>query len=46
MILVDRLKIILQEFIHEDRSGFLPRKYLRDNVQAALNILECLEKQN
>lgn len=40
-ILARRLKTVLQDFIHEDLSGFLPKKQLRDNIRNVLNVLQA-----
>ena len=43
-ILVGRPKKVIQEFIHEDQSGFLPKRQIRDNVRTVLNVVEYLDK--
>lgn len=43
-ILAERLKIILQECLHEDESSLLPKRQLRDNLRrTVLKILEYLK---
>lgn len=48
-ILTTRLKKILIQIIHQVQVGFLPKRYLRNNVKMILNVLEQyqahLEKQ-
>lgn len=36
------MKNVLQSYIHEDQSGFLPKRQLRDNVTTVFNIIEYL----
>ena len=43
-ILAERLKKVLEEFVHEDQSGFLPKRQMRENVRMVFNVIEYLEK--
>uniref|UniRef100_A0A803U0R0 Reverse transcriptase domain-containing protein n=1 Tax=Anolis carolinensis TaxID=28377 RepID=A0A803U0R0_ANOCA len=42
-ILSNRLKKILNVRIKEDQSGFLPQRYLRNNIRTIINIVEYYE---
>lgn len=42
-ILVERLRVFLSRFIHQDQNGFLPHRHLRDNLRVILNTLEFYE---
>lgn len=46
MILADKLKIILQEFIHDKQYGFLPQRSLKGYFRTTLDILEYLQQHN
>uniref|UniRef100_A0A670IZE6 Reverse transcriptase domain-containing protein n=1 Tax=Podarcis muralis TaxID=64176 RepID=A0A670IZE6_PODMU len=41
-ILAKRLKSILRESIHRDQAGFLPGRYMKDNIRNVVNIIEYL----
>lgn len=45
MILANRLKILLQEYIHPEQGGFLPKRPLIGNIRVVCNIIEQLEQQ-
>lgn len=45
MILANRLKILLQEYIHLEQGGFLAKKPLKGNVRVVWDIIEQLEQQ-
>lgn len=41
-ILAERMKEVLPDIIHKDQKGFLPKRYMKNNI----NILEYYEKQS
>lgn len=43
-ILAESLKIVLDEIIGSDQTGFLPGRHLRENVRTVLDIIELGEK--
>uniref|UniRef100_A0A2D4KI84 Reverse transcriptase domain-containing protein n=1 Tax=Micrurus paraensis TaxID=1970185 RepID=A0A2D4KI84_9SAUR len=42
-ILAERLKRYLNNFIHPDQNGFLPKRQIRDNIRIILDTLEYYE---
>uniref|UniRef100_A0A2D4LQM7 Reverse transcriptase domain-containing protein n=1 Tax=Micrurus spixii TaxID=129469 RepID=A0A2D4LQM7_9SAUR len=42
-IIANRLKGILNQYIHIDQNGFLPNKQIRNNLRIVLNVLEYYE---
>uniref|UniRef100_A0A670HVE9 Reverse transcriptase domain-containing protein n=1 Tax=Podarcis muralis TaxID=64176 RepID=A0A670HVE9_PODMU len=45
-IMANRLKKCLINLIHKDQAGFLPNRFLKDNVRHVINIIEYLEINN
>uniref|UniRef100_A0A670JNS3 Reverse transcriptase domain-containing protein n=1 Tax=Podarcis muralis TaxID=64176 RepID=A0A670JNS3_PODMU len=45
-IMANRLKKCLINLIHKDQAGFLPNRFLKDNVRHVVNIIEYLEVNN
>uniref|UniRef100_A0A670IIA8 Reverse transcriptase domain-containing protein n=1 Tax=Podarcis muralis TaxID=64176 RepID=A0A670IIA8_PODMU len=45
-IMANRLKKCLSSLIHKDQAGFLPNRYLKDNVRHTINLIEYLEINN
>uniref|UniRef100_A0A670ITK0 Reverse transcriptase domain-containing protein n=1 Tax=Podarcis muralis TaxID=64176 RepID=A0A670ITK0_PODMU len=45
-IMANRLKKCLINLIHKDQVGFLPNRFLKDNVRHVVNIIEHLEVNN
>uniref|UniRef100_A0A670IWQ4 Reverse transcriptase domain-containing protein n=1 Tax=Podarcis muralis TaxID=64176 RepID=A0A670IWQ4_PODMU len=41
-VLTRRLKSLLVEIIHKDQAGFIPGRYMRDNIRYIINMLEFL----
>uniref|UniRef100_A0A2D4K4K6 Reverse transcriptase domain-containing protein n=3 Tax=Micrurus TaxID=8634 RepID=A0A2D4K4K6_9SAUR len=42
-IIANRLKRILNQYIHKDQNGFLPNRQIRNNLRIVLNVLEYYE---
>uniref|UniRef100_A0A2D4NQI0 Reverse transcriptase domain-containing protein n=1 Tax=Micrurus surinamensis TaxID=129470 RepID=A0A2D4NQI0_MICSU len=42
-IMAERLKRFLNQFIHIDQNGFLPKRQIKDNMRINLNTLEYYE---
>ena len=42
-ILANRLKKVLVQIIHQDQSGFLPKRQMKNNIRIVLNVLEYYE---
>uniref|UniRef100_A0A670HYC8 Reverse transcriptase domain-containing protein n=1 Tax=Podarcis muralis TaxID=64176 RepID=A0A670HYC8_PODMU len=45
-IMANRLKKYLATLIHIDQAGFLPNRFLKDNVRHVIDLLEYLEIKN
>uniref|UniRef100_A0A670IB05 Reverse transcriptase domain-containing protein n=1 Tax=Podarcis muralis TaxID=64176 RepID=A0A670IB05_PODMU len=45
-IMANRLKKCLIKLIHKDQAGFLPNRFLKDNMRHVINIIEYLEINN
>uniref|UniRef100_A0A8D0E7E3 ribonuclease H n=1 Tax=Salvator merianae TaxID=96440 RepID=A0A8D0E7E3_SALMN len=45
-IMATRLKQVLQEFIHQDQAGFLPKRQMKDNIRSIIDVIEYLESHN
>uniref|UniRef100_A0A670I8A5 Reverse transcriptase domain-containing protein n=1 Tax=Podarcis muralis TaxID=64176 RepID=A0A670I8A5_PODMU len=45
-IMANRLKKCLIHLIHKDQAGFLPNRFLKDNVRHTINLIEYLEINN
>uniref|UniRef100_A0A670HZZ0 Reverse transcriptase domain-containing protein n=1 Tax=Podarcis muralis TaxID=64176 RepID=A0A670HZZ0_PODMU len=45
-IMANRLKKHLTDLIHKDQAGFLPNRFLKDNVRHVINLIEYLEINN
>lgn len=43
-ILATRLKKVLNHLIHQDQTGFLPKRHMRSNVRIILNVSEYYEE--
>ena len=41
-----RLKKVLNNIIHKDQTGFLPGRYMAENVMKMLNLMEYCERQD
>uniref|UniRef100_A0A803TNY9 Reverse transcriptase domain-containing protein n=1 Tax=Anolis carolinensis TaxID=28377 RepID=A0A803TNY9_ANOCA len=46
LIIVERLKLYLTNWIKEEQSGFLPDRSIKNNVRSLVNIIEYYEKHN
>uniref|UniRef100_A0A2D4PXC7 Uncharacterized protein n=1 Tax=Micrurus surinamensis TaxID=129470 RepID=A0A2D4PXC7_MICSU len=42
-LMAERLKKILNRYIHTDQNGFLPTRQLKNNIRTVLDILEYYE---
>ena len=45
-VLAERMKKVLQEIIHHDQCGVLPKRQLKDNVRVVLDVTEYLQYHN
>lgn len=43
-IMANRMQEYMEEFIHKDQNGFMPKRYIRDNIRTIINIIEYYEK--
>lgn len=39
-ILAERMKKVLSNYIWEDQAGFLPNRYIKDNIRTVVDLLE------
>lgn len=44
-IIAERLKEIMETLINRDQCGFVPNRYLADNIRRTLNIMEYSQKE-
>ena len=44
--IANRLKIVLPDIIHSDQTGFLPGRYIGENVRLALDMIDHLNKND
>lgn len=45
-IMASRIKEYLNDFVHTDQNGFLPKRNTRNNIRTILNILEYYEEHS
>uniref|UniRef100_A0A670HV34 Reverse transcriptase domain-containing protein n=1 Tax=Podarcis muralis TaxID=64176 RepID=A0A670HV34_PODMU len=45
-VMANRLKKCLVNIIHKDQAGFLPNRFLKDNIRHTVNLIEYLEDKN
>uniref|UniRef100_A0A670IGS1 Reverse transcriptase domain-containing protein n=1 Tax=Podarcis muralis TaxID=64176 RepID=A0A670IGS1_PODMU len=45
-VMANRLKKCLVNIIHKDQAGFLPNRFLKDNIRHTVNLIEYLEAKN
>ena len=44
--IANRMKSVLPDIIHSDQTGFLPGRYIGENVRLALDMIDYLNKNN
>ena len=44
--IANRIKKVLPELIHEDQTGFVPGRYIGDNLRLLYDIIDYLQKEN